>query len=75
VQDPPKCARCSGAIEDRQLVYFEHGDLIHVRCWRVEVSQERIRESRRLIQRTRELLDDPPAPPPDGQDDRRAGAP
>ena len=46
---PPKCARCNDEITDRQLVYFEHGDLIHVRC---------LRRSSDLNRVARQLLDE-----------------
>src|SRR5262249_40615346 len=53
-----KCARCSEPIEDRQLVYFDHGDLIHVRCWHVKNSEQSIRRSKALIRESRKLMDD-----------------
>ena len=55
METPTKCARCSAAIMDRELVYFDRGDLIHVRCWseRVPKSDTPIRESRTLGDRAR----------------------
>ena len=48
---PAKCARCSEEITDRQLVYFDHGDLIHVRCLRLSSELDRV--ARQVIDEAR----------------------
>ena len=58
---PAKCARCSEEITDRQLVYFDHGDLIHVRCLRLSSDLNRV--AQQLLdaaQRERKTQDDEP---------------
>src|SRR5262245_22109306 len=51
-----KCLRCSDAILDGDLVVFDHGDLIHVRCCQITTTADRIRESRLLAERSRQRL-------------------
>jgi hypothetical protein len=53
-----KCAVCSRPIKDGAPVVFDHGDCIHLACWRVLSSHETILESL-LIRESRELLDRP----------------
>jgi len=48
---PTKCARCREEITDRQLVYFDHGDLIHVRC--LSQSSDLNRVARQLLDEAR----------------------
>jgi hypothetical protein len=55
-----KCAVCSRPILQGDPVVFDLGDCFHLACWRVFTSQSAIRESRRLIRQSRELLDPPP---------------
>ena len=51
-----KCVVCSYPINDGDPVVFDLGDCLHLACWRVFTSQSAIRESRRLIRQSRELL-------------------
>src|SRR5262245_7773984 len=57
IPDPPKCARCSVPILDGELVLRDHGDWLHVRCRRVVVSSEQIRESKLLGLKSRKLIE------------------
>lgn len=55
-----KCAVCSKPILDGDAVLFDRGDYIHTACGRPLSSQDAtIRESRRLLRESRELLDGP----------------
>ena len=53
-----KCLRCSQTIVNGDLIVFEHGDLIHLRCWQVMNSAEHIRRSRLLTERSKEQLEE-----------------
>jgi hypothetical protein len=54
-----KCVVCSKPILEEDPVVFGNGDCIHAACWRTLSSQDAIRESRRRIRESRELLDRP----------------
>jgi len=51
-----KCAQCSREIEDDGLGVVIDGDAFHRSCWQVLLSDERIRVSRSLSRRSRELI-------------------
>jgi hypothetical protein len=51
-----KCAHCSRSLEDDGLGVVIDGDAFHRSCWQVLVSAERIRVSRSLSRRSRELI-------------------
>jgi hypothetical protein len=51
-----KCAQCSRGIEDDGLGVVIDGDAFHRSCWQVLLSDERIRVSRSLSRRSRELI-------------------
>jgi hypothetical protein len=53
---PPKCAHCSRLIPDEGLGVLIDGDAFHRSCWQVLLSDERIRVSRSLSRRSRELI-------------------
>jgi hypothetical protein len=55
-----KCAVCSKPINEGDPMVFDHGDYLHETCWRTLSSQDTIRESRKLIRQSRELIDRPP---------------
>src|SRR5262245_3082059 len=54
-----KCTVCSRPIDDGDHVVFDSGDCFHFACWRVFTSQSAIRESRRLIRQSSELVGRP----------------
>ena len=54
-----KCHRCSLPIEARDLIIeLGDGDVIHIRCWLVAETDERVRESHEQIQRAKKRIDD-----------------
>src|SRR5262245_34401608 len=50
----PKCARCDAMIRDGDLVVFGDGDSVHLRCWHVASSSERVQIAHRLAATSRE---------------------
>jgi len=52
----PKCLRCSHPIRDGEIVIFQQGDWVHLRCWQIVASAEHLRVSRQLTERSREKL-------------------
>ena len=51
-----KCAHCSHAIDDDRLAEVIDGDRFHRSCWQMLLSDQRIRVSRSLSRRSRELI-------------------
>ena len=72
-----KCRRCSFPIEARDLIIeFGDGDVIHIRCWLVTETEERVRGTNDHIRRSQQSIDasrrrlrefdaDPPPSDPD----------
>jgi hypothetical protein len=54
-----KCSLCSRPVQEGDRVLFDHGEVIHDVCVRRLISQDAIAESRKLIRRSRDLLDRP----------------
>ena len=52
---PGKCAHCSVAIRDGDLLVYRRGDFLHVRCWQV-LQREHIDDSRRIAEKARDSL-------------------
>jgi hypothetical protein len=54
-----KCRHCSLPIEAHELIIeLGGGDVIHIRCWLVGETQERVRASREQIRRSHQHIDD-----------------
>ena len=51
-----KCAHCSRGIDDDGLAEVIDGDAFHRSCWQVLLSDQRIRVSRSLGRRSRQLI-------------------
>jgi hypothetical protein len=72
-----KCRRCSSPIEAHELIIELRGDdVIHIRCWLVGETEERVRASQQQIRRSQAHIDDSrrrlrdlPEADPDGSDD------
>lgn len=53
------CHRCSSPIEAQELIIeLDDGDVIHIRCWLVGETEERVRASHRQIPRSQAQIDD-----------------
>jgi len=52
------CSRCGLPIESSDIIVeFSRDDVIHVRCWLIVASEERLQRDR--IQRSRQRVDTP----------------
>jgi hypothetical protein len=49
-----KCVRCSQPIIDDGFIISDQG-MFHQRCWRIQETNERVRERKTRIRRTRDL--------------------
>lgn len=52
-----KCAVCSYTIFALEHVVFAQGDLMHLSCFRVLSSRETLRDARRIIGHSREVIE------------------
>ena len=53
-----KCVHCSREITDDALAMDVEGDVFHRSCWHLLLSDTRIRLSRSLSRRSRELIEE-----------------
>src|SRR5262245_51201291 len=51
-----KCRECSFLIENKTMVIFDNGQLVHIHCWARIKMQERKHESRIMIRESHGLL-------------------